>query len=99
MPFHVGVAIPVTKVRLLRSYVLRSPESDRLREEQKLTTNPHAGLHVFEPRKPGGIRDQVMSFNSDTYGAATLADVQTVLELHASPRLTGASRWVSLQAS
>jgi hypothetical protein len=53
----------------------------RLQVEQKAATDPHAGLHVFEPRKPGegGVK---LRISWDTYGATTLADVQAVLEKH-----------------
>jgi len=54
---------------------------DRLREEQKAATDPHAGLHVFFPRKPGE-EEIKLRLSWDTYGATTLADVQAILEQH-----------------
>lgn len=53
--------------------------SCRLLEEQKAATGPHAGLHVFEPCKPGE-EEIKLRFSWDTYGAITLADIQAVLE-------------------
>lgn len=64
----------------LTSYAAQKVK-DRLQEEQKAATNPHAGLHVFEPRKPGE-EDIKLRLSWDTYGAMTLADIQSVLEQH-----------------
>jgi len=54
---------------------------DRLQEEQKAATDPRAGLHVFEPRKPGE-EEIKLRLSWDTYGATTLADVQAILQKH-----------------
>ena len=64
----------------LTSYAAQKVK-DHLQEEQKAATNPHAGLHVFEPRKPGE-EEIKLCLSWDTYGATTLADVQAVLEQH-----------------
>ena len=53
----------------------------RLLEEQEAATDPHAGLHVFEPRKPGE-EEIKLRLSWDTYGATTLADIQTILKQH-----------------
>lgn len=53
----------------------------RLQTEQKAATDPNAGLHVFKPRKPGE-QDLRLRLTWDTFGAATLSDVQAVLEKH-----------------
>lgn len=64
----------------LTSYAAQTVKG-RLQEEQKAATNPSAGLHVFEPRKPGE-EEIKLRLSWDTYGATTLADVQAVLEQH-----------------
>lgn len=53
----------------------------RLRDEQRAATDPHAGLHVFEPRKPGQ-EDTKLRISWDSYGATTLSDIQAVLQEH-----------------
>jgi hypothetical protein len=52
-----------------------------LEDEQKAATDPQAGLHVFEPRKPEQ-EDIKLRVTWDSYGATTLSDVQAVLEQH-----------------
>ena len=64
----------------LTSYAAQKVK-DHLQEEQKAVTNSHAGLHVFEPRKPGE-EEIKLRLSWDSYGATTLADVQAVLEHH-----------------
>jgi hypothetical protein len=53
----------------------------RLEVEQKAATDPHAGLHIFEPRKPGQ-EDVKLRVAWDNYGATTFSDVQAVLAQH-----------------
>ena len=53
----------------------------RLLEEQEAATDPGAGLHVFKPHRPGEEETE-LRLSWDTYGATTLADVQTILEKH-----------------
>lgn len=53
----------------------------RLHDEQHAATDPHAGLHVFEPRKPGQ-KERKLRVAWDSFGEATLSDIQAVLERH-----------------
>lgn len=53
----------------------------RLYDEQHAATDPHAGLHVLEPREPGQ-KERKLRVAWDSFGATTLSDIQAVLECH-----------------
>ena len=65
-----GPPTPITEAQLLCSYILRAESQGPLAGGTEGPTNPHAGFHVVEPRKPG-VEEIKLHLSWDTYGATT----------------------------